>query len=180
MQSEIQISDVRLRLEPGQGQSPFTPLVESLFIEITSAAFKKIVEQSVMLFADRLPVEIELGSVRLVDGGAEIVTKVKRSILKAELRARLGFATQDAETIRIRVVELEAPAWVPTQFVLDHGMNYASTRPGFSRVAGDDRAIDIKPAIVLSGTGIPLELAGPGTWTIDPSANSLGVGYSST
>ncbi len=180
MQSDIQISDVRLRLDPGQGKMPFEPLIESLSIEITSNAFKKIAEQAVLQFADRLPVEITLSSVRLIAGGAEIVARVKRSILKAELRAVLGFSVQKEETVRVRVSELDAPAWVPAQFVLDHGMTFASARPGFSRVPGDDRAIDLKPAVVLAGAGAPVKLGEPGAWTIDSNADLLRVGYSSS
>ena len=152
---------------------PVTPAVEHLNLEVTTAAFTKIVEQAVRSMGGRLPVEVELGTVRLVDGGAEIVAKVKRSILKAELRARIGISISDPSTIRIRIDELDAPAWVPVQFVLDHGVNYATSRPGFSRVSGDAKAIDVKPAEVVTAANVPVSFAQPGAWSVKPTAASL-------
>ena len=46
-------------------------------------------------------------------------------------------------------------------------------------VRGDDRAIDVNPAIVLTGAGIPVKLAEPGSWAIDSSSASIKVSYSS-
>jgi hypothetical protein len=178
MQSDVQITDVRLQLNQGEGRIPFEPLVEHLALELSSVAFDKIVRRAIVLFSGRLPVEIEIGSARIVNGDAEVVAKVKRSILKADLRARLTFATPDAETIRVRVAELDAPAWVPTQMVLDHGLTMATDRPGISKVTGDGRAVDLKPAIVLAQYGLPVKLATPGAWSISPAASSIGVGYS--
>jgi hypothetical protein len=129
------------------------------------------------VIARRAPVELELASARLVESGAEVLIRVKRSILKAELRIRLSFTTPDAVTIRIKAVELDAPAWVPAQFVIDHGMTLACSRPGLARVVDDPRAIDIDPAAVLAARGLPLTLAKPGGWTIDPTAESLKIRY---
>lgn len=180
MQPDVHISNVRMRLDPRHGRVPFEPLVESLFIELSASAFVKIVEQGVIKAAGRAPVDIELASARLVDGGAEIVTRVKRSILKAELKVSLTFLAHDPRTIRIRIANIDAPAWVPTQFVIDQGMNMAANRPGFSRVSGDDRAVDVNPAEILLSRGIPMKLAEPGMWTVTPTAESIGVGYQPT
>lgn len=177
MQSDLQITDVRLRLDPRQGRVPFEPLVEQLSLDLSSDAFAKIVQAGLVLMADRLPVEVALGSARLVDGGAEIVAKVKRSILKADLRVRLEFLVHDPSTIRVRIAELDAPAWVPTQFVIENAMNVAAARPGFARVPGDERAVDVNPATVIAGRGIPLKLATPGAWSVKPTAQTLSVGY---
>lgn len=178
MQSDVQISDVRLRLDPRDGRVPFEPLVERLSLDLSSAAFETILRTGLVLMADRLPVEVALDSARLVDGGAEIVVKVKRSILKADLRVRLAFSVQDPSTIRVRIAELDAPAWVPTQFVLEQALNVAAAKPGFSRVPGDERAVDVNPATVIASRGIPLKLATPGAWSVDPTAQTLSVSYS--
>jgi hypothetical protein len=180
MQSDIQISDVRLRLDPREGRIPFQPLVEGLQLELSPDAFSKIVQIVLGLVASRLPVEVELGSARLIDGGAEIVAKVKRSILKAELRVRLALLVQNPETIRVRIDELDAPAWVPTQLVLDNAMRVAAAQPGFTRVPDDDRAVDVNPAAVIASRGIPMKLATPGFWSISATAQSLGIGYVAT
>lgn len=173
MQTDVLITDVRLRLDAGRGNIPFEPLVESLAVELSAEAFRKIVEEGIRKVGDRVPVEIELGSVRLLDGGAEIIMKVKRSILRAELRAKLAISAYDPETIRIQVAELDAPAWVPTQFVLEHGMTYAASRQGFTRADGVENSVDIDPAVVLASRGIPVKLATPGAWSIVTTPESI-------
>jgi hypothetical protein len=177
MQSDLQINDVRLRLDPRQGRVPFEPLVESLSLDLSSAAFAKIVQAGLALAGDRLPVEVTMGSARLIDGGAEIVVKVKRSILKADLCARLAFSVQDPSTVRVRIADLDAPAWVPIPFVIENAMNVAAAKPGFSRVPGDERAVDVNPATVIASRGIPLKLATPGAWSINPTAETLSIAY---
>jgi hypothetical protein len=180
MQPDVNISSLQIRLQPGQGRAPLEPVVERLSVDLSSEAFRKIVEQAVRMFANRLPLDVDLGTVQLIAGGAEIVTRVKRSILKADLRVRLGFSVHDGHAFRIRVSDLDAPAWVPTQLVLDQGVNYATTREGFSRVDGDNRAIDVNPEVILAATGLPMTLAQPGSWQIAPVAGSVNVSYSST
>jgi hypothetical protein len=177
MQPDLSISDLRLRLNPRQGRLPFEPLVESLDLQLSSDAFLKIVQTGLLMMADRLPVQVELTSARLVDGGAEIVMKVRRSILKADLRVRLAFFVRDPETIRVQIAEFDGPAWVPAQFVIDQGMNVAAARPGFSRAQDDDRAIDVSPAAVIASRGIPMKLATPGAWSVEPTAEALTVTF---
>lgn len=177
MDSELHLSEMGIRLDEGDAQHPATPVLERFKIAIAPAAFAKIVQQAVWFAAERAPVQVDLASARLVDGGAEIVIHVKRSILKAQLRIRLGFTIPDTATIRVRAVEVDAPAWVPAQFVIDHGLTLAVARPGFSRVADDPRAIDLNPAVMLSARGLPLALGQPGAWEIDSAAGSLKIGY---
>lgn len=177
MQPDVQITNICLCLDPGQGRVPFEPLVESLSVELSSDAFAKIMRQGVRMAAGRAPVDVEIGSARLVTGGAEIVAKVKRSILKADLRARLAFESADGKAIRVRIAELDAPAWVPTAMVLEQAMAMAANRPGFSRVPGDGRAIDVDPAAVLASRGIPAKLAQPGVWSVQAAADTLAVDY---
>jgi hypothetical protein len=177
MQSDIKISDMRLRLDPAAGRIPYQPIVEGLRLELSPEAFSKIVQIVLGLVADRLPVEVELGTARLIDGGAEIVAKVKRSILRADLRVRLALLVQAPETIRVRIAELDAPAWVPTQLVLDNAMRVAAAQPGFTRVSDDDRAVDVNPAELIASRGIPTKLATPGFWSVSATAQSLGIGY---
>jgi hypothetical protein len=177
MLPDVQISNVRLRLDPGQGGMPFEPLVESLTLDLSSDAFLKIVQQGIRMVGGRAPVDVELTSANLVEGGAEIVAKVKRSILKADLRARLAFSAPTGDAIRVRIAELDAPKWVPVDMVLGQAMTMAANRPGFSRVPGDDRAIDVDPAAVLLSRGIPAKLANPGAWSVSPTASVLSVDY---
>lgn len=177
MQSDVHISDVRLRLDPREGRVPFEPLVERLALNLSSTAFETIVQAGLILVGGRLPVEVSLGSARLVDHGAEIVVNVKRSILKADLRVRLAFSVGSPSTVRVQIVELDAPAWVPTQFAIENAMNVLAAKPGFSRVPDDERAIDVDPATVIAGRGIPLKLASPGVWSVDATPATLGVRY---
>ena len=175
--TDIEITDIRLRLEPGNGRVAFQPLVERLRVGITSDAFGKIVQTGMELMAGRLPMEVELTSAQLVDGGAELVARVKKSFLKADLRVRLAFSVVDPTTVRVRIAELDGPAWIPTQFVIENAMSVAAAKPGFTRVPDDDRAIDVDPAAVIASRGIPLTLATPGAWSIDAADAALTVAY---
>jgi hypothetical protein len=166
-----------MQLDPGQGKMPFEPLVESIALDLSPEAFLKIVQQGLRMVGPRVPVDIELTSARLIDGGAEIVAKAKKSILKADLRAKLAFQSADGDAIRVRIAELDAPKWVPVDLVLGQAMTMAASKPGLSRVAGDDRAVDVDPAVVLASRGIPAKLAQPGAWTVNPTAASLSVAY---
>jgi len=177
MHSDIEITDVQVRLEPGQGRVAYQPLVERLAVSITSGAFSKLAQTALGVMGPRLPVDVELSSAELTEGGAEVVAKVKKSILKADLRVRLAFSIQDPATIRVRIAELDGPAWIPTQFVLENALNVAAARPGFTRVPEDDRAVDVNPAAVIASRGIPLRLASPGAWRIDPTASEITIGY---
>jgi hypothetical protein len=174
---DIAITDIQLRLEPGQGRVAFQPLVERLRLGITSDAFGKVALTGLGLIAARLPVDLELTSARLVDGGAELVARVKKSFLKADLRVLLAFSVVDPATVRVRIADLEGPAWIPTQFVIENAMSVAESKPGFARVPDDDRAIDVNPAVVIASRGVPLTLATPGAWSIDATAAVLQVAY---
>jgi hypothetical protein len=180
MQSDVVITDVQLRLQPGQGKLAFEPLVDQLALALSSDAFEKIAQTGLHMMAGRLPVEVTLSSATLTNGGAEIVAKVKKSILKADVRVRLEFAVHDPATIRVRIADLDGPAWIPTQFVIENAMTVASAKPGFSRVPGDDRAVDVNPAAVIASRGIPLKLSAPGAWSIDTDPSALSVRYAAT
>lgn len=179
MHSEVQISDVHLRLDPRQGNLPFEPLVESMRIAISPAGFEKIVRAGMARIAGKVPAEIELGSARLTDGGAEIIAKAKRSILKAEITVRLSFSAPNPDAIRVRIENLDAPAWMPTSFILDMGMGMLAGKTGLSRVPDDDRAFEVDPALILASRGIPAKLAQPGRWSVDPRASALEVAFES-
>ena len=76
-----------------------------------------------------------------------------------------------------RIADLEGPAWIPTQFVIENAMSVAESKPGFTRVPDDDRAIDVNPAVVIASRGVPLTLATPGAWSIDATEAVLQVAY---
>ena len=59
-------------------------------------------------------------------------------------------------------------------------MSVAAAKPGFTRVAGDDLAIDVNPATVIASRGVPLTLATPGAWSIDATAAVLQVAYAAS
>jgi hypothetical protein len=180
MRTDLEITDVSLRLEPAAGRLPFIPLVESATVRISPSAFEKMVRTALTMVADRVPVELSLSSAGLLDGGAEIVARVKRSILKADVTVRLAFVAVAHDTIRVKVAGIDAPAWVPTQFVIEQGLAVVSNRPGFSRAEGESSAIDVKPAEVLARRGLPVKLAEPGRWSVDPRASQLVVSFAAT
>lgn len=179
MQPDIQINDLQLRLDPATGRIPFSPLVTSMHVDISQGAFEKAVRAAVVMAGDRVPVDLTLASANLVNGGAEIVARVKRSILKADVKAHLEFTAISDDTIRVRVAKIDAPAWVPTQFVIEQGMGVVAAKAGFARAADDPSALDVKPADVLARRGIPVKLAAPGSWSIDTAPDQMRVRFAS-
>jgi hypothetical protein len=177
--SDLAITNLHVRLEPGDGRAPLLPAVTTLGLSLSSDAFAKIIRAGLGMAAgkNKLPVDVELTDARLVPGGAEITARAKKSILKADVRARLDLGVENPAAIRIRIAELDGPAWLPVQMVIANAIGAMAARPGFSRVPGDDRAVDFDPAALLDGFGLPLRLVSPGAWSVEAADQQLRLSY---
>ena len=178
MLPDVALSDLHVQLAPGSGALPFTPSVNQFSASLSADAFAKIVEAGIAMVQSRLPVEVHYVSSRLTGAGAEVTARVKRSVLKAEIRATLELSTPNPNLIRVRFGEIAGPAWVPAGMVIEKAIEKASARPGVTRAADDPRAVDIDPLVILKALNLPVTLAQPGAWTVAPSPEAIKVGFS--
>ena len=179
MLSDITLSDLHVELAPGTDGLPFTPSLGQFSAGLSAEAFSKIVEAGIEMVKSRLPVDVQFVGSRLTNGGAEVTARVKRSVLKAEIRALLELSSPSANLIRIRFGDIAGPAWVPVGMVIEKAIERATARPGVTRAVDDPRAVDVDPVIILKALNLPLTLAQPGTWSVAPTPEAINVGYSS-
>lgn len=177
MNTDVTITSMRVHLLPREGRPPVEPVILEAAINLSQEGFLKIVTEGMRKAKKVAPVDLELIDAVLVDGGAQIAARVKRGLLRAELRFHLEFSVADGQAIRVRVGNVDAPAWVPVNLVLDQGMQVADGKPGIGRVAGDARAIDVDPRAMLIQLGLPLRLAEPGMWGVNARSDQVTITY---
>jgi hypothetical protein len=178
MLSDISLSDLNIQLAPISGPVPFIPTVHGFSAGLSAEAFAKIVQTGMALVQSRLPVEAHYVGARLTETGAEVTARVKKSVLKAEIRARLEVSTPTPHSIRIRFGEIAGPAWVPAGMVIEKAIEKASAQPGVRRAADDPRAVDLDPQAILRAMHVPAAFAENGAWTIAPSPEAVHVSFS--
>lgn len=179
MLPDITLSDLKIQLAPGAGALPFTPAVESFAAGLSAAAFARIVEAGLAMVKSRLPVDVQFVGSQLTATGAEVTVRVKRSVLKAEIRAAIELSTPKPDVIRIRFGEIAGPAWVPGGMVVEKAIEKAVARPGVTRAADDPRAVDTDPTVILKAFNLPVTLVQPGAWTIESNPAAVNLSYSS-
>lgn len=178
MLPDIALSDLSIQLAPISGPVPFIPTIDGFSAGLSAEAFAKVVQTGMALLQSRLPVEAQYVGSQLTETGAEVTARVKKSVLKAEIRARLEVSTPTPQSIRIRFGEIAGPAWVPVGMVIEKAIEKASAQPGVRRAADDPRAVDLDPRAILSAMNVPVALAETGAWTITPSPEAVHVSFS--
>lgn len=179
MLSDITLSDVRVDLTPGAGELPFIPAVRQFSAGLSAEAFAKIVQTGILMVQNRLPVEVHYLGSQLTETGAEVTARVKRSVLKAEIRARLELSTPTPDAIRLRFAEIAGPPWVPVSMVIDKAIEKAVARPGVTRAGDDPRAVDIDPRAILDYLHLPVALAEPGAWSLTSAPDAINLAFAS-
>jgi len=177
MLPDVALSNLHVQLAPGSGALPFTPSIDRFSAGLSAAAFAKIVETGIGMVQSRLPVDVQFVGSRLTDLGAEVTARVKRSVLKAEIRATLELSTPGPDRIRVRFGEIAGPAWVPAGMVIEKAIEKAAARPGVTRAADDPRAVDVDPLVILKTLNLPVALAQPGAWTVTPTPEAINVSF---
>ena len=168
-ESEIQVDELRLALEPMAGKTPFQTVVHGIRLRLNDEVLRKIVEVALAKGRDRAPVDVELRSTRFTGEGAEIVVQVSKGrFFKTDVRAVIGLAAVAAEQVRAEIKEVKALGKLPIDAfvdpVLEKALAMATSRPGIERAPGGGRALLIRPEEVLGSFGLPLQFATPGEW----------------
>lgn len=171
-ESEIQVDELRLALEPlagMAGKTPFRTVVQGIRLRLNDEVLRKAVEVGLVKGRDRAPVDLELRSTRFTGEGAEIVVQVSKGrFFKTDVRAVLGLGTVAAEQVRAEIKEVKALGKLPIDAfvdpVLEKALGMAASRPGIVRAPGGGRALLIRPEELLASFGLPLQFATPGEW----------------
>lgn len=181
--AEIVVTDVRLGLVAGERTSfPLEPVVYGARVRLGDDALEKVVRAVLTKMRDRVPADIHVQAARFIEGGCEITAVVSRGrFMKADLRAVIGVAAQDAERVTIEVRDVKALGMLPLDAfvapVLERAFAMASARPGITRVATNARALEIDPAQVLQALGMPVRLAAGGRWTMKSAIGELDMAF---
>jgi hypothetical protein len=176
-QWDVRLNDVVATLEPGgNGKFPFQPLVQGLRVMLSVAMLEKLARQGVALASTKAPVEITLTGVRIVNDTIEIATHAGKGFLGADLSARLGLTVLDGKEIRVALVGLDAPKFIPVAPMLNKALAKAAEVPGVRLDPSSDRAVLVDPAAILAQNGLPARLA-PGSWTTDVNDDGVEVAF---
>lgn len=178
MLSDISLTDLRVELTPGSGDVPFIPAVHQFSAGLSAAALGKIVQAGIAMVQSRLPVDVQYAGSQLSNTGAEVTARVKRSVLKADIRAQFELSTPTPNAIRVRFANISGPAWVPAGMVIDKAIEKAVAQPGVTRATDDPRAVDVDPKAIMAAFQLPVVLAEPGAWTVNPTPESINVAFS--
>jgi len=171
---DLQISDLALSLEPGTSV-PLQPLVHRLRLQMSDAGFVKLLRAVTTLADARAPVDIELTSCRLVEGGAEVSARAGKGLLKAALSATIAATVLAGREIRCELTNLAVPAWVPVDRFLQQAIARANIA-GLRLDPDNPRAVLLDPAALLEREGLPARLA-PGAWTLAIAPMQLDLAY---
>lgn len=180
--SEVQIDDLRLALEPISGRTPFRAVVQGIRVRLNNEVLEKAVEVALDKGRSRAPVDVELRSTRFVGEGAEIVVQVSKGrFFKTDVRAMLGLVAVAAEQVRVEIKEVKALGKLPIDAfvdpVLEKALGMAAARPGITRAPGGGRALLIQPEELLGSLGVPLQFATPGEWDARTGEGVLELRY---
>jgi hypothetical protein len=174
---DVRLNDIEVTLEPGDsGKIPLRPLVHGLQIVLSPAMIEKLARQAVVFASTKAPVEITLTGCRIVDDTIEIATHAGKGFLGADITARLGLSVQDGNEIRVALLRLDAPKFIPVSPMLDKVMVKAAGVPGVRIDPTSDRAVLVDPAAILAQNGLPARLA-PGVWTTNVGNEGVVVAF---
>jgi hypothetical protein len=179
-QSEVQIDELRMSLEPVEGNPPFRSTVQGLRLQVTDSVLAKMVEVALAKGRDRAPVDVELRSTRFMDEGAEVVVQVSKGrFLKTDVRTLVGLAAADNGRVRVDIKEVKALGKLPIDSfvdpILDKALGMATRRPGIERAGS--RSLLVRPDEVLAGLGVPLTFAADGSWDIDSHVGGFALRF---
>jgi hypothetical protein len=177
MTSDVQLEAIHIRLDPGGGRLPLRPMLQSVRADISPSAFEKLCRIAVKMADARVPLDLDLLGSELTDGGAIVRARAKKGLLRADIQARIGIASVGPRAIRLTLEQLDAPVWVPTNFVIEHAFEVAAAKPGITRVPGETTAVDVDPETLLNHLDLPSNIQRPGTWTVYPTFQSIGLHY---
>jgi hypothetical protein len=169
----LQITDFDVSLERGStGQ--LQPVVQGLRVHVTPDGLQALALGLVAEADRRAPATLWLEDVRVGPAGIDLVVRVEKSFFRSDLAIRLVFSAPGGEVLRIEVIEVDVPAWMPLDLLHDE----ASKRGGAAvrRDPANRRALLLDPAALLTRFGVPGRFA-PGRWEVATGADGIVLAF---
>lgn len=167
--SDIRLTDFDLALERGSA-GRIEPVVQGLRAAISADGLRLLTQELIDEARRRAPIGLTLKDVQVADNGVALVLRVEKSIFRSDLATRLVLSAPDGEALRVELADLEMPAWVPLDVLLDEAVKRGGG--ALRRDAGNRRALLLDPAALLTRFGVPGRFA-PGHWAVQTSDDGI-------
>ncbi len=171
--THIQLSDFAISLEPGPGSRP-RALIRSLRVRVTQSGLEALLQGMVSEADRKAPVGLSLKHVGASAAGVDVALRIEKSIFRGDLSTRLVFTAPGGTLLRVDLTELEMPAWVPFDPLLDEAIKRAGG--AVRRDPRAKRALLLDPAEVLTRFGVPGRF-GPGQWDVATSDAGIDLAF---
>lgn len=151
------------------------PVVQGLRAAISADGLHLLTQELIDEAGRRAPVGLALQDVRVGEDGVTLVARVEKSIFRSDLATRLVLSAPGGQALRVELTDLEMPAWVPLDVLLDEAVKRGGG--ALQRDAGNRRALLLDPAALLARFGVPGRFA-PGHWDVQTSGEGIMLAFS--
>lgn len=150
------------------------PVVQGLRVHVTPDGLQALALGLVAEADRRAPATLWLEEVSVGPAGIDLVLRVEKSFFRSDLAIRLVLSAPDGDVLRIEVVEVDVPGWMPLDMLLDE----AAKRGGAAvrRDPANRRALLLDPAALLLRFGVPGRFA-PGRWDVTTGAEGIELAF---
>ena len=153
----MRLDGVELSLVPTTDGSVFNPIVHSGSVSLTHEGFVHIVRTA---FGERIvlpQVTLEYISCRLIDGGAELVLRAKRSPIDQTVTTRVALTPAGNGDLRATVTYMRVGIFAAS-WLLDFILGGVERQPGLRK--SGPKSIDINLPVLLASQNVPVDLRG--------------------
>jgi hypothetical protein len=154
-QGHLRLDGVELSLVSTTDGPAFKPVILGGDVRLTNAGFVQIVQT---IFARRInlpQVTLEYVSCKLIDGGAELVLRAKRSPIDQTVTTRIALAPAGNGDLRATVTYMRVGIFAAS-WLLDFILGGVERQPGLRKSGA--KSIDINLPVLLASRNISVEL----------------------
>lgn len=169
----IELTDFAMSLATGP-EGRLQPVVQGLRAFLTADGLQALAGELVREADRRAPVGLTLKEILVGQGGVYLALRLQKSILRGELATRLELSAPGGEVLRLEFAEVDMPAWVPLDLLLDEAVKRGGR--AVQRDPGNRRALLLDPAALLTRFGVPGRFA-PGTWQVSTGDDGLALTF---
>jgi hypothetical protein len=153
----LRLDGVDLSLAPGTDGMVFRPVIHSGSVRLTNDGFVQIAR---VLMGDRIAlpqVTLEYVSARLIDGGAEVIVRAKRSPIDQTVTTRIALTPAGNGDLRATVTYMRVGIFAAS-WLLDFVLGGVERQPGLRK--SGPKSIDLNLPVLLASRDVPVELRG--------------------
>lgn len=171
--SHIQLSNFDVSLERGGG-GRLQPVVQGIAVRVSERGLRELTQGLVDEADRRAPVGLSLKSTAVGPNGVDLRLRIEKSIFRADLATRLVLSAPGGQVLRVEMTDVEAPAWVPLDVMLDEAVRRGGG--AVRRDPGNTRALLLDPVALLARLGVPGRFA-RGHWDVATSAEGIALSF---